>query len=566
MKYSDKIETYLTAALNASTMELTYSDDLSTGYNFDTDSWEVIVKYINSLDSLKENYPQIDVYELLGGYAILQIPQKLVNEVALLNEIIYMEQPKPFSYQLFSGKRESCIASLQSNFPDSYTGEGTLIGIVDSGIDYTHPDFRNPDGTTRILYLFDQSLNEVYDSNTINLALSQNSNDGRLSICPSVDLSGHGTHVAGIAAGNGTASGGVYRGIAYKASLIVVKLAPPKPDSFPSTVEIMKGVTFCITKALDLFKPISINLSLGNNYGSHSGTSLLESYLDYLASSYQCSIVVGCGNEGASDNHTGGKILSKNTQTIEFSISDYEKNLNLSLWKNYWDNYKISLTAPSGETFTLIPENINRLQIANTLIYVTWGTPSPYNIYQEIYFDFFTEEGYIRPGIWSIYITPIEIKDGSWEMWLPSGGIRNSSTRFLNPVAYTTLTIPSTANNTISVGAYDNTTNQLASFSGRGYTWGTKTIKPDLIAPGVDIVSCAPGGNYTSLSGTSMAAPFVTGSCACLMQWGIVEGNDLFLYGNKIKAVLIRYSKELPFMNSIPSPAYGWGALCLRPM
>ena len=566
MNYSDKIETYFTASLNATKDELVSSLDLSTGYNFSTDTWDVIVKYVNSLDSLAQKYPQVEINLLLGGYAIMNIPQNLINEIAQQNEIIYMEQPKPFNYQLFSAKQASCISSTQSTYPNEYTGEGTLIGIIDSGIDYSHPDFRNEDGTTRILFLWDQVLDQVFDSDIINEALTQVSQEDQYRICPSTDTSGHGTHVAGIAAGNGAASQGVYRGVAYKASLIVVKLSPPKPNSFPSTIEIMKAATFCIEKALQLSKPIAINLSLGNNYGSHSGSSLLETYLDYIADSFQCSIIVGSGNEGASDSHTSGKILTSSTEKIEIAISDFEKNINLSLWKNFWDTFNISLVSPSGETFYLVPQTTNRFRTQNTQIYATWGVPSPYNIYQEVFFELFAENGFIDSGIWEVNIFPLEIKDGSYEMWLPSGAIRNSSTRFLSPTKETTLTIPSTAQSIISVGAYDNSSSQLASFSGRGYTWGTNSIKPDLVAPGVDITSCAPGGGYTSLSGTSMATPFVTGSCSCLMQWGIIEQNDPYLYGNKIKAELIRYSKELPFMNQIPSPAYGWGALCLRPI
>ena len=148
-------------------------------------------------------------------------------------------------------------------------------------------------------------------------------------------------------------------------------------------------------------------------------------------------------------------------------------------------------------------------------------------------------------------------------MWLPSIAVRSLSTGFLISNPDTTLTIPSSAEKIITVGAYDSHNDTLADFSGRGFSWNTNQIKPELVAPGVDIISCAPGGGYETRSGTSMATPFVTGSCALLMQWGIVNGNDIYMYGEKIKAALISGTRKLPFENSYPSKTVGWGALCL---
>jgi hypothetical protein len=149
-------------------------------------------------------------------------------------------------------------------------------------------------------------------------------------------------------------------------------------------------------------------------------------------------------------------------------------------------------------------------------------------------------------------------------MWMPSAAVRSEATQFLNPSPDITLTIPSTSDRSITVGAYDASTDALAAFSGRGYTWNTRQVKPDLVAPGVDILSCAPGGGYASRTGTSMATPFVTGSAACLMQWGILEGNDPFLYGEKLKAYLRKGARTLPAFQKYPNPETGWGALCLN--
>ena len=188
--------------------------------------------------------------------------------------------------------------------------------------------------------------------------------------------------------------------------------------------------------------------------------------------------------------------------------------------------------------------------------------PTPYTPFQEIYLDFLPSDTYLNAGVWTIRLIPQSIRDGTWSMWMPSSSIRNSATSFLLPTPETTLTIPSTATRVITVGAYDATQNTIAAFSGRGYTWNNEEIKPDLVAPGVDIISCAPGGGYTSRSGTSMATPFVTGTASLLMQWGILKGNDLFLYGEKMRAYLINGVRPLPGFKTYPNPQTGWGALC----
>lgn len=560
---NQKIETLFRAALDASPEERIKSSDLETGFNPDTDIWEVIVKYVGTLSSLQEKYPQIEVTELLNNYGILQIPESQIDAVASEDMITYMEKPKRLFFEMTEGKRASCITTLQTRLPD-ITGRGTLVGLIDSGIDYTHPDFRNNDGTTRIVNLWDQTLDTNFSSGIINQALQATDPQTRLSICPSQDLSGHGTHVAGIAAGNGRASNGIYRGIAYEADLLVVKLGTPRPNGFPSTSLLMKGIDFCIRESLRLNQPLALNLSFGNTYGSHSGSSLLETYIDSVSELGRVSIIAGSGNEGTSSGHIGGVLDSEQTQIIEFSISDFTPSLNIQLWKNYWDEFTITLTPPTGIGIN-IPNSPGawRYGFGETEIYAYNGDPTPYSPFQEIYLDFLPADTYLTPGIWTIRLTPQAIRSGLWDMWMPSSAIRNEATGFLTSTPNTTLTIPSTASRAITVGAYDPTQNTYAPFSGRGFTWNNQFIKPDLVAPGVNIISCAPGGGYESRSGTSMATPFVTGSASLLMQWGIIERNDLFLYGEKLRAYLINGTKTLPGFEEFPNPQIGWGALCL---
>ena len=309
MNESQNLEPLLQASLNATKFELVNSPALSSGYIEAQDKWEVIVKYVGNPETIFAQFSNSNYIILLGGYAILTLSREEIEALALMPEIIYVEKPKSFYYEVYNGRIASCINTFYNRY--SLSGRGTLVAVVDSGIDYTHPDFLQPDGSTRIACLWDQTTNIVYNAADINDILSSDTASLH-NIVYSLDPSGHGTHAAGIAAGNGAASQGIYRGIAYEASLLVVKLAPRSPLGFPQTTQIMEAVDFCIRKSIELKMPVSINLSLGNTYGSHSGTSLLETYLNDVQGVYKTNIIVGSGNEGSSNGHTGGLLTNRN--------------------------------------------------------------------------------------------------------------------------------------------------------------------------------------------------------------------------------------------------------------
>lgn len=576
---NQKIEPSLRAAMQATTEELEKSGDLATGFSEEENLWEVIILYSGTADALQQTFPDYQITFLLNNYAILLLPEDAIDTLAGSPQIIYIERPRRLFFEDLPGIRSSCITAIQEA-PLSLTGKGVLLSIIDSGIDYMHPDFQNADGSTRILALWDQTLTPdpsknflsppgytlgtLFTEEQINAAIAAPTLQERAAFCPSFDTSGHGTHVTGIAAGNGRVQI-ANRGVAYEASLLIIKLGAPGPMGFPSTTQLMQAVDFSVRYAIDHQLPLSINLSFGNTYGSHSGTSLLETYLDSVSDLGRICIVTGSGNEGNNGGHAGGRILSNTSKSLEFVVGDYERNLSIQVWKNYWDEIRIQLLPPFSQAPIQIPDASGswRFAVGDTELLIYYGEPSPYSLYQELYIDFISSRTYIVSGVWTFLLTAQNITDGIYDLWMPAAAIRGNATQFLAPTPETTLTIPSTAAKTISVGAYDSNTNTYAPFSGRGFTWNTNQVKPDLVAPGVDITSCAVGGGYETRSGTSMATPFVSGSCALLMQWGILQGNDSFLYGEKMKAYLIKGARKLPFVEKYPDPRVGWGALCV---
>lgn len=561
-----KLENLLNLALDSTPEERMRSDNLGTGYDVADQTWEVIIKYTENLDNVRQIAEEVT--ELFGGFAVIKIKEDALTLLTDTPQVTYVEKPKAVYFALQEAKAASCLTSVQGG-ANGLSGAGVLFACVDSGVAYTHPDFRNEDGSTRILYLWDQTIEgnppagytrgTEYTAEQINAALQAQTQTERREIVPSEDISGHGTSVLGIGAGNGRGSGGRFRGVAYEADIIVVKLGTPGEGSFPRTTELMEGVDYCVRKAVELGMPIAVNLSFGNNYGAHNGSSLLENYLDTAAGVGKNVICVGMGNEGTAGVHKALTLTQEEPVEAEFSIGEFQVSTNLQLWKSYADRVRIFIENPAGTVIGPIEEILGtqRFRVQGTELLIYYGTPNPYNVLQEIYIDFLASDQYLPSGIWKLRIEPIEIVWNLAELWLPVSETANERTRFLEPTLAGTFTVPSAAENVISVAAYDALSGAYADFSGRAFQVLPWAGKPDLAAPGVDIQTTAVGGGYRRVSGTSFATPFVTGSAALLMEWGIVRRNDPFLFGNKVKAYLRRGAKELPGFSETPNARVG---------
>lgn len=561
---NQKLEDQLSLALDTPAQMREKSDNLDTGYAPLENTWELIVKYNDNLDRLTGG---IRVEPLIAGYAIVTIPENLIGAFSRMEEIEFIEKPKKLYPQVTAGLGASCFYPLlQPVSGKALSGQGVYMAILDSGIDYTDPMFRYADGTTKIAWLWDQGKRAdaekgekppqgfftgvEYSRKMLNANLQKNSE--RLT----TDVTGHGTNVAKIAVQG-----------APESELIVVKLDTAR-GTYPSTVSLLRAFTYVAKKAQAENMPVAINLSYGNTYGAHDGSSLLERFIDNITEVGRNVICIGAGNEGASAGHFAGKLSENEIQRISFAMGTYERSFSLQLWKWYADRMDISILSPAGEQYLIRNQNAGgeaqQAVMEQTKLLIFSGRPQPYRKREEVYIDFIPVETYLNTGIWTIEITPRRIANGELRLYMPSAVVRSENTRFLLPSPAQTLTIPSTAQKVITVGAYNAYVRSYAAFSGRGDAGNDRAenSKPDLAAPGVNI-RIGEGEGGAVVSGTSYATPFVTAAAALLMEYGIVQGNDPFLYGEKVKAYLHAGARQLPGYDIWPNDQVGWGALCV---
>ena len=515
--------------------------------------FEVIVKYNGDILRL-ENELGVGVEILSPIYAIVTSndEDKLEN---LINykEIEYIEKPFILNTQDTQSFSSTGITSFKNR--TNLTGEGTIIGIIDSGIDYTLDVFKDDFGKSKILYYWDQSMNNnppqgfkegtLYTNEDINKAIK-----GEVFIPVSITAT-HGTHVASICSQ-----------IANKAKLIVVRVGSRQTDTFSRSTEFMRAIKFILDKSIELNMPVSINISYGSNEGSHRGLSLFEQYIDDMCIYWKNNIVVAAGNNANKGAHKLINLKDDEIQEVEFVVGENETILNVNIWPNFTDLFEVYLVSPSNETSQILSKDNNTIKsrISTTDVTGVFYDIAPYSLKRRISIELKSKSS-IQSGTWKIVFNPIEIVSGFINIYLPTSEGISKDTKFLDPDSTLTVTVPGSAKNVITVGSFNSRTGNVSVFSGEGDT-KTCILKPDIVAPGEDIVSFLPGGSFGALTGTSMATPHVTGVCCLLMQWGIVNKNDLFLYSQKLKSLLLSVAKRDENL-IYPNDFYGYGKLNL---
>lgn len=478
-------------------------------------------------------------------------------------------------------------------------GQGVLIGFLDTGIDYLREDFKASGGRTRIAAVWDQTIQSVnYEEDTgeaagteqydreqvqdmvqygtvytredINAALAaEREGQNPYDIVPSRDENGHGTFLAGVAAASETAD---YIGAAPEAEILMVKLKPAKkylrdfyllPERVEaySETDMMMGVRFLQQYAIREKKPLVICVGLGTASGSRTGALPFADLLNTLARQVNTVVVTCTGNEANNRTHTSGLAVSDTEPSeIEITVGADERGFVMEIWAESLDILSVAITSPSGERISRIPARIDTGGVYNFLlersqVAVNYRVVESASGYEVIFMRF------INPaqGIWKIHVYSLTNIVGRYNAWLPLKQFLSGDTYFLNSNPSTTLTEPGAAERVISVGAYNHITDASYAASGRGYT-ATGLVKPDFVAPGVDVYGVRAGGGYTTRTGTSVAAAHAAGAAALLLTWGVTDGNLPYMGTNEVKSVLIRGAKR---ENSTvyPNNIYGYGKM-----
>ena len=536
------------------------------------------------------------------GYSILYVPSEAILPLSL-EKYPYYSIPKLYTTMDTSALDASGISTAAAQPALGSRGRGTIIGFIDTGIDYRNPVFQNPNGTTRIIGIWDQTLPPTVDpENLENSSESQPIQYGTfftreqinealasstpLSLVPSTDTNGHGTFLAGVAAGSPIPEQD-FIGAAPDAAIAMVRLKPAKqylreffciPENAVAFQEndIIMGIRYLTLLAQEYRMPLTICLGLGTNSGSHEGSSPLSQALRYVSQYIGICAVTAAGNETGLSHHYAGSVPSDSVpDEVAIRVGNSETGFVTELWSSTPELYTVGFVSPSGEEIGRIPLTLSSNTTVSFLLEPTVITvyyrPHEIDSGKQLIFMKFLNP---IPGEWRIRVYSNQILNGDFHMWLPAEGLISPETVFLSPNPNTTITSPGNAPATITAAAYNHLNGSINIHSSRGYTIDSR-IKPDLAAPGVEVYGPGqiPEAAYsrgvhpdslpmTRKTGTSVAAALTAGSVASLLSWGLVWNNDPGMSGAAIRSYLIRGAdRNRPY--TFPNREWGYGSLNL---
>ncbi len=539
--------------------------------------------FIVSMDGGKEIFsiPEVQLCAQgnAGGYQIVYVDGSQAEPLNY-ERFTYSSIPRCFGLLDMDAMNQAGVIQIQ-NYPTlELMGDNILIGFVDTGIDYQNEVFRKLDGTTRIISIWDQTIQtgelpkqfsygSVYSKEDIDRALKS---QDPLDIVPSKDEDGHGTFLASLACGSAVSEMD-FVGAAPEASIAVVKLKSAKqylkryyfvPETAKCYQEndIMLGIQYLRELADERSIPLVICVALGTNFGGHNGTIPLSVLLEQYSFIPNKVIVTGVGNEANNRHHFQGIINSmQDKNEVEVRVGESADGFTMELWTDIPNLLTVSLISPSGEKISRISikqgtSEVFRFVFEGTEVYVEYRILVERNNSQLIFFRF------DRPveGIWKVIVEPIRLADGVFHIWLPIKEFLSGEVVFLEPTPEITLLTPSAADSVMSVAYYNGGENSVDINSGRGYTRNGK-IKPDIAAPGVAVMGVFPGNRYVVRSGSSVAAAIAAGAAALMLEWlyyqtgqraDTLQVKNLFILGAKQRMDM-----------TYPNQEWGYGTLDL---
>ncbi len=533
---------------------------------------DIVIEYSGDY-SVFDQFQDATVNILNSLYAVVYVPAELLT-IDFIRKWGYSILPTCYGVISEISQESTGIPKIREVPNFNLKGQGVLIGIVDSGVDYTNPIFQYADGTTRIVSIWDQTISGSpppnfnfgmeYSRDTINAALKL---ENPMELVPSMDELGHGTMIAGIAAGNEEPLNNFF-GIASESELIVVKLKQAKqalrnffviPDDAAcySGVDIFFGINYLLQISNSLQRPLVICIALGSSKGGHDGRDLLSNVLSLIGTRPGVAVVVAGGNEGNAKRHYYGSVdQTSGKDTVELLVGENEKGFVMELWGKAPSIYSIDIITPSGEYVPKLFSSRNEsLEISfileQTVIYLLYELIETQSGDQLILLRFTNP----TPGIWRFNVYDRSNINFGFHMWLPMDKFISDSTFFIQSNIYTTILSLGNAIVPITVTAYDDSNESLYVNASRGYTT-IGVIKPEIAAPGVNVIGPTLQKGYASYTGTSVAAAHTAGVVAMLLEWGYVKGNLPNMNTMDVKILIIRGARR---KENIEYPDRDWG-------
>lgn len=521
-------------------------------------------------------YPDLCVIPINARYSVIYSRRQEGIEFSATKDNYHI-LPKLYGLMQAEELNTSGITQVQNQVVLGLRGQGTIIGCIDTGIQYTLECFKNADNTTRILSIWDQAdvsgtapesfgYGSEYSQEQINRALER---ENPYEYVPSRDEDGHGTYLASVAAGNSPD----FQGAAPLSNLVVVKLKEAKPHlkeffrinenaKAYQENDIILAMKYINEIAIKLKRPVVYLLGLGSNSGPHDGTGPLNDYISSLSNELSNVVVVAAGNEGAARHHYQGNAGDEVSGKVEINVGEGETGFSMELWGEPYGIYQVTITSPLGKRdgpflLNAISGDVIRYALEKTVVNIDYSIIGAATERPVILMRFQNP----TPGIWMIEVESQYNTSREFNVWLPITQFLSDETYFLSPNPDITLTDPGNNKDAIVVSGYNHKNDSFYLRSSRGFTLDER-IKPDFAAPAVDISGISLTGNVVMRSGTSAAAAITAGAVALFLQWAIVEGNITYITASRVRADFIRGART-PDNVTLPSRLFGWGYLDL---